>query len=116
MDVKAMRVSVNKLTQSICEELDMRIQVTQNDVQAIKTLVEATWQELEMQLPENEAPSWAWMLQGHITQNGQVRQIRVLGPASTTVQGHSREQQLGGLQKSHTLSARPAGAVCPSPT
>jgi hypothetical protein len=50
-----MRVSVNKWTQSLCEELYMRIQVTWNDIQAMKTLLEATWQEFEMHLPETEA-------------------------------------------------------------
>jgi hypothetical protein len=35
----------------------MRIQVTWNDIQAMKTPVEATWQEFEMQLPETEAPA-----------------------------------------------------------
>jgi hypothetical protein len=55
MELQTMRVSVNKWIQSLCEELDMRIQVTWNDIQGMKTLAEATWQEFKMQLPETKA-------------------------------------------------------------
>jgi hypothetical protein len=47
--------SVDKQTQSLSKELDMRIQGTWIHIQALKTLVEARWWELKMQMPEVKA-------------------------------------------------------------
>jgi hypothetical protein len=41
------RASVNKRTQSLCEELNMEIQGTWFDIQLMKMLVEATWWEFK---------------------------------------------------------------------
>jgi hypothetical protein len=51
-----MRVSVvDEWTQSLHEELDMRLQGAWIDIQAAKMLVEAAWQEFKMQMAEVEA-------------------------------------------------------------
>jgi hypothetical protein len=50
-----MRVSVvDKWTQSLHEEFDMRVQVTWISIQAAKMLVEATWCKFNMQVAEVE--------------------------------------------------------------
>jgi hypothetical protein len=42
LDIQVIKVSVNKWTYSLCEELEMKIQGTQIDIQAAKMPTEVT--------------------------------------------------------------------------
>jgi hypothetical protein len=65
LDVQAIRVSVDKRTQSFHEELDIDIQGTWFDIQAMKTIVQATGQEFRTLLAEADAGCWTGSQPAH---------------------------------------------------